>query len=73
MENPMKLTKEQVMKLNKLAQENFEAAQIALDIANSVLGTEYGWLAKEVVWFENPDGGTAGKYAHAHSAIAWAE
>ena len=73
MEKKMLLTVEQVKKLNALAQVNFEAAKAALDIANSVLGTKYGWLAKEVVWFENPDASTAEKYAHAHSAIAWAE
>lgn len=39
-----------------------------LEGINLVLGTQYGWLAGRVVWFENPNGSTAEKYAHAHDA-----
>ena len=70
MENPMKLSYEQVKKLNEVAKENFEVAKGMLDMANSILGTKYGWLAKEVVWFDDPEKGYG---SGVHSAIAWAE
>ena len=72
-EPKMKLTKDQVIALNNMAQTNWERAQGMLDGMNAILGTKYGWLAKEVVWFEEPDADTARKYAAAHSAIAWTE
>ena len=72
-ENPMKLTKDQITTLNIMAKTNWERAQGMLDGMNAILGTKYGWLGREVVWFEEPDADTARKYAAAHSAIAWAE
>ena len=69
----MKLTKTQISTLNETAQNDFEKAQAMLEGMNMVLGTKYGWLAKRVVWFENPDGSTAEKYAHAHDAYVYAE
>lgn len=69
----MKLTKEQVATLNRLAEINFTKAQIMLDGVNLALGTQYGWLAGRVVWFENPNASTCEKYAHAHDAWTWAE
>lgn len=59
--------------LNETAKTDFDKAKAMLDGINLVLGTAYGWLAKRVVWFENPNGGTAEKYAHAHDAYTWAE
>ena len=68
----MKLTKEQVKELNSVASEDFKKAQTMLDGINMVLGTEYGWLAKRVVFFE--DTTTVAKmYASAHDALAYAE
>lgn len=67
------MTKEQIKKLNTLAQEDFEKAQAMLDGINMVLGTKYGWLNRRVVWFENPDASVAERYAHAHDAWAYAE
>ena len=72
-EPKMKLTKDQIITLNSMAQTNWEKAQGMLDGMNAILGTKYGWLAKRVVWFENPDGGPAGKYAACHDALAWSE
>lgn len=69
----MKLTKMQIATLNETAQNDFTKAQAMLEGMNMVLGTKYGWLAGRVVWFENPDGSTAEKYAHAHDAYAYAE
>lgn len=69
----MKLTKAQVSTLNKIAQIDFQKAQAMLDGINLVLDTQYGWLAKRVVWFENPNGSVAEKYAHPHDAWADAE
>ena len=69
----VKLTKAQVKTLNTTAQEDFSRAQAMLDGINLVLGTNYEWLAKEVVVFENPNGSTAERYAHAHDAYAWAK
>lgn len=71
--NEMKLTKAQVKELNRVAQEDFPKAQAMLDGINLVLGTDYGWLAKEVVWFETHDKeNVAERYAHCHDAYAWA-
>jgi len=67
----MKLTKAQVSTLNKIAQSDFQKAQAMLDGINLVLDTQYGWLAKRVVWFENPNGSVAEKYAAVHDA--WAD
>ena len=68
----MKLKKDQVRKLNLTAQEDFSKAQAMLDGINLVLGTSYGWLAKRVVVFDNPNGSTAERYAHVNDAYAWA-
>ena len=68
-----KLTKTQISTLNTIAQSDFPKAKAMLDGMNMVLDTQYGWLAGRVVWFENPNGSTAEKYAHAHDAWAWAE
>lgn len=67
----MKLTKAQVSTLNEIAQNDFKKAQAMLEGVNMVLGTQYGWLASRVVWFENPNGTVAERYAHVHDA--WAE
>ena len=69
----MKLTKNQIETLNKTAKADFPKAQAMLEGMNMVLGTQYGWLAGRVVWFENPNGSTAEKYAHAHDAYVYAE
>lgn len=49
---------------------NFDKAQGMLEMLNDILGTKYGFLAKRVVWFDNPDGGVAARYAHAHDIRA---
>lgn len=67
----MKLTKEQVKALNKMASEDFEKAQAMLDGINMVLGTTYGWLAKRVVFFDDTTS-VAKMYASAHDALAYA-
>lgn len=66
------MTKATIKTLNEIAQINFARAKAMLDGINLVLGTKYGWLNKRVVWFENPDGSTAEKFAHAHDAYAYA-
>ena len=72
--NEMKLTKAQVKELNRVAQEDFPKAQAMLDGMNLLLGTDYGWLNKEVVWFETHDKeNVAERYAHVHDAYAYAQ
>lgn len=61
--------KELISKINH--EENWDKAQGMLEMLNSVYGTQYGFLNKRVVRFDNPDGSTAEKYAHCHDA--WAE
>lgn len=68
-----KLTKEQIKIINELAEVDFPKASAMLGGANMVLGTKYGFLNKRVVFFDNPNGSTAEKYAHAHDAYAYAE
>lgn len=67
------MTREMINKLNATATEDFDKAKAMLDGINLVLGTKYGWLAKRVVFFDNPDGSVAERYAHAHDAWAYAE
>ena len=67
-----KMTKEMIGKLNNTAAENFEKAQAMLDGINMVLGTEYGWLNRRVVFFDDTSS-VARKYATAHDAYVYAE
>ena len=67
-----KMTKEMIGKLNNMAAENFEKAQAMLDGINMVLGTEYGWLNRRVVFFDDTSS-VARKYATAHDAYVYAE
>lgn len=67
----MKLTKTQISVLNRTAKTDWPKAQAMLEGINLVLGTQYGWAASRVVWFENPNGSTAEKYAHYHDAYAF--
>ena len=67
-----KMTKEMIGKLNNMAAENFEKAQAMLDGINMVLGTEYGWLNRRVVFFDYTSS-VERKYATAHDAYVYAE
>ena len=69
----MKLTKTQIATLNNTAKTDFPKAQAMLEGMNMVLGTQYGWLAGRVVWFDDPNASTCVKYAHAHDAFTYAE
>lgn len=67
------MRKEMIEKLNEIAQEDFNKAQLMLDGVNLALGTNYGWLRKRVVFFDNPDGSVAERYAHCHDAWSYAK
>lgn len=60
------INEKMIININETAKQNFEKAQGMLEMLNTLYGTKYGWLAKRVVRFENPDGSTAEKYANAH-------
>lgn len=66
------MTKEMIKNLNETAAANFDKAQAMLDGINMVLGTKYGWLAKRVVFFDDPDASTCFKYRGAHDAYTYA-
>ena len=66
------MTKEMIKKLNTIAQENFEKAQAMLEGINMIQVTEYGWLNKRVVFFDDTSS-VSRKYATAHDAWAYAE
>lgn len=68
----MNLTIETVSKLNRTAMEDFEKAQAMIEGINMVLGTEYGFLNKRVVFFDDTSS-VARKYATAHDAMAYAK
>lgn len=59
------LTKEMFAMLNTTAVFNFKRAQAMLDGINMVLGTEYDWLNKRVIFYDDN--------SHAHDAWACAE
>lgn len=65
--------KERIKYINEIAQVNWEKAQGMLEMLNEICGTKFGWLAKRVVFFDNPDGSVAERYAHCHDALAWLE
>ena len=67
------MNKKMIAILNKTAQEDFDKAKSMLEGINLVLGTKYSWLAKRVVFFDNPDGRPAEKYAGVHDAYDYAE
>lgn len=68
----IKMTKEMIGNLNKIAYEDFDRAKAMLDGINMVLGTQYGWLDTRVAIFDNPNGSVAERYASAHDAWAFA-
>ena len=61
--------KELIYKINH--EENWEKAQGMLEMLNLIYGTQFGFLNKRVVRFENPNGSVAERYAHCHDV--WAE
>ena len=61
--------KELIYKINH--EENWEKAQGMLEMLNLIYGTQFGFLNKRVVRFENPNGSVAERYAHCYDA--WAE
>ena len=60
--------KELIYKINH--EENWEKAQGMLEMLNLIYGTQFGFLNKRVVRFENPNGSVAERYAHCHDALA---
>lgn len=44
------LTSTDVDILNKIAKNDFDRAVAMLEGINLVLGTEYGWIDKKVIW-----------------------
>ena len=72
-EDEMKMTKTMISELNKIAQEDFDKAQVMLDGINLVMGTKYDWLNRRVVFFDEPDCATCIKYRNAHDAYAYAK
>ena len=67
------MKKEMISDLNALAQEDFEKAKAMLDGINMLLGTNYGWLNKRVVFFDEPDSIACIKYRNARDAWVYAE
>lgn len=67
------MTKAIIKTLNTIAEKDFTKAQAMLEGINLALDTKYDFLNKRVVFFDNPNGSTAEKYAHAHDAYAYAE
>ena len=71
-QNMMNLTIETIRVLNRTAMEDFGKAKAMLDAINMVLGTEYEFLNKRVVFFDDTSS-IARKYATAHDAMAYAK
>ena len=68
----MNLTIETIRELNRTATEDFGKAKAMLDGINMVLGTEYWFLNKRVVFFDDTSS-IARKYATAHDAMEYAK
>ena len=71
--NRFPLSKRIISKLNEIALDDFERADAMLDGVNLVLGTQYGWLKKRVVFFDNPNVLACDKYKNVHDAWIYAE
>lgn len=65
----MKELKELVYMINH--EPNFEKAKGMLEMLNVVFGTQYGFVARRVVYFDDPNASTCEKYAHAHDLWAY--
>lgn len=64
----MKTFAERISEINSVAQTNWEKAKGMLEMFNDIYDTQYGWLARRVVRFDNPE--ASDRYAHAHDAYA---
>lgn len=70
----MKITKRMIKEVNGVAEVNLDMAKGIVDGINMMLGEKkYGLLNCRVVFFENPNGSTAERYAHCHDAYCWAD
>lgn len=69
----IKMNKKMISKINEIAQEDFDIAKAMLECINIALGTDYGWLNKRVVFFDDPKAPTHIKYAKVYDAWLNAE
>ena len=69
----IKMNKKMISKINEIAQEDFDIAKSMLECINIALGTDYGWLNKRVVIFDDPNAPTHIKYAKVYDAWLYAE
>lgn len=69
----IKMNKKMISKINEIAQEDFGIAKEMLECINIALGTDYGWLNKRVVVFDDPNAPTHIKYAKVYDAWLCAE
>lgn len=69
----IKMNKKMISKINEIAQEDFDIAKEMLECINIALGTDYGWLNKRVVVFDDPNAPTHIKYAKVYDAWLHAE
>lgn len=60
--------KELVYKINH--EENFDKAQGMLEMLNSIYDTDFGFLNRRVVRFDNPLGSVSEKYSHCHDVYS---
>lgn len=59
---------ELIYKINH--EENFDKQKGMLEMLNCIYGTQFDFLARRVVRFDNPNGTTAERYAHCHDVYA---
>lgn len=52
--------------INRVAIDDFEKAEGMLDMLNEIYGTDYGFLARRVVYSDAPKSNTANFYANCH-------
>ena len=65
------MNSERVKMLNQIAMKDFDFARTLLDAINEKNGTKYGWLAKRIVRFNEPDcGNVARMYAGCNDLYA---
>lgn len=67
------LTKEMIGVLNVIAIDDFSTAKKVLEYINILTNSQYDWLNKRVIFFDNPNESTSEKYKHAHDAYVWAQ
>jgi hypothetical protein len=58
-----------IWKINETAKTDINTASAMLQIYNDVMSVKYGFLAREVVFFADPDSSTCYRFRHCYDVL----